>query len=125
VVILAAGHGMRMLPLTKDIPKPLIFLNDKPIIHHILDNFAFAGFNDFIIVVGHLGFKIENYLKERVGNMNIRFIEQKAIIGTGKATLIVEDLVGNQPFFLTYADVLCDFRIYKEMLQKFVKLECA
>ena len=61
VVILAGGFGTRMGELTKDIPKPMIPINHKPIIHHLMDYYHSFGFSDFIILTGYKGFKIREY----------------------------------------------------------------
>ena len=52
VVILAGGFGTRISEYTKRIPKPMILINKKPIIVHIMEHFAKYGFNDFIIALG-------------------------------------------------------------------------
>ena len=61
VVILAGGFGTRMGELTKDIPKPMIPINHKPIIHHLMDYYHSFGFSDFIILTGYKGYKIREY----------------------------------------------------------------
>ena len=58
-VIIAGGSGKRLLPLTKNIPKPLVKLNNKPIIEHIIDKAINEGFQNFIISTGYLGNKIK------------------------------------------------------------------
>ena len=52
VVILAGGKGSRLSELTKKIPKPMVKINNKPIIVHIMDHFVKYGFKDFIVAAG-------------------------------------------------------------------------
>tara|TARA_B100000029_G_scaffold137629_1_gene132532 strand:- start:1099 stop:1818 length:720 start_codon:yes stop_codon:yes gene_type:complete len=61
-LILCGGRGLRLRPLTDTIPKPLVHLNGKPIIHHSIDAFIKKGFNEFIICVGYKGDMIKDYL---------------------------------------------------------------
>ncbi|MBO54719.1 MAG: hypothetical protein CL886_03570 [Dehalococcoidia bacterium] len=61
-LILCGGRGLRLRPLTDTIPKPLVHLNGKPIIHHSIDMFIKKGFNKFIICVGYKGEMVKNYL---------------------------------------------------------------
>ena len=65
VVILAGGFGTRISEYTKRIPKPMILINKKPIIVHIMEHFAKYGFNDFIIALGYKGSEIKKYFKKK------------------------------------------------------------
>ena len=64
VVILAGGYGHRISEYTKRIPKPMILVNKKPIIIHIMEHFAKYGFKDFIIALGYKGSDIKKYFKK-------------------------------------------------------------
>lgn len=119
-IILAAGYGKRMLPLTNDLPKPLVKLGKYPLIYYVVKNFQKAGFKDFVVIIGYLGSKIKDYFKENNNfDLNIDFIEQKKINGTGTAVLMVENYVNNENFMLTYSDIICDYKIYQDMLSQF------
>ena len=61
-MILAAGYGKRLRPLTDQTPKPLISIGGKPMIVHHLEKLAKAGIKEVVINLGHLGFKIPEYL---------------------------------------------------------------
>src|SRR3989344_3891185 len=84
-VILAAGKGVRMLPLTRDKPKPLIEVDEKPFLLHLLERLHDAGFadKDIAIVAGYKVEKIEEFLDEH--NLPITVIVQQALLGTGDA----------------------------------------
>ncbi len=61
VVILCGGRGVRLQPLTDEIPKPLVYLNEQPMLKHILDIFNYWGFEKFYLCLGYKGFMIEDY----------------------------------------------------------------
>ena len=61
VVILAGGYGTRISEYTKTIPKPMIAINKKPIIVHIMEHYAKHGFTDFYIALGYKGSIIKEY----------------------------------------------------------------
>ena len=61
VVLLAAGIGQRLQPITDHIPKPMIKIAGKPILEYILEDLLNFGFNDFCIVVGHEANQIKNH----------------------------------------------------------------
>ena len=65
VVILAGGKGSRLSEYTKSIPKPMIKIGDKPIIHHIIDYYAKYNFNEFIIAGGYKFGVIKKYFKNK------------------------------------------------------------
>ena len=64
VVILAGGMGTRMPEFTKTIPKPMVKVNNKPILIHIMEHYSKAGFNEFYIALGYKGHVIKNYFKK-------------------------------------------------------------
>lgn len=105
-VILAAGKGVRMLPLTLDKPKPLIEINGKPFLLHLLERLYDAGFRneDIAIVVGYKGEKIGEFLEEH--NLNIEVIEQPALLGTGDAVYHARSFVDEENFVVLGGDNL-------------------
>ena len=64
VVILAGGLGTRLSEYTKAIPKPMVKINGKPILIHIINHYLKYGFNDFYIALGYKGYYIKNFLKK-------------------------------------------------------------
>lgn len=117
-VILAAGKGVRMLPLTRDKPKPLIEVDGKPFLMHLLERLHEAGFEDkdIAIIVGYKGEKIEEFLAEQ--NMDITVIQQPALIGTGDAVYHAREFVDEEDFMVIGGDNLFSandlLRIQKE-----------
>ena len=64
VVLMAGGKGERLMPLTKKIPKPMIRIDGKPIIEHIIEKLSNEGFKQFYISVNYLADKIQDYFKD-------------------------------------------------------------
>ena len=81
VVILAGGFGTRLSEYTKDIPKPMVKIDGKPIIFHIMKCYAKYGFKNFYIALGYKGKIIKKYFKKNFFDWNINLIE------TGKNTM--------------------------------------
>ena len=119
-ILLAAGKGTRMLPLTQRRPKPLVPVCDRPIIEHILIGARDAGIDEVCLVVGYKG----EMLQERLGNgsglgMHIEYVWQEVPGGTGAATLLAEDFAGGEPFFLGWGDILVAPRNYAAIVRAF------
>jgi len=83
VVILAGGFGSRISEYTKTIPKPMIAINKKPILVHIMEHYAKFGFKEFYIALGYKGHIIKKYFK------NKRFKWSINLIDTGLNTMTV------------------------------------
>ena len=92
-VILAAGKGTRMLPLTKDIPKPLLEINGKPFICYLLENLDKAGYTKVFLVVEYLKEQIKDYFKNHEYGFELGFIEQGEPLGTGHAVVAAKNYV--------------------------------
>jgi NDP-sugar pyrophosphorylase family protein len=106
-VILAAGKGTRMLPLTERRPKPLVPVLDRPMLEHIVTGARDAGVDHIALVIGHLGHMIEDTFGDgsRLG-VRLEYIWQEHAGGTGAATLLAADFVGEEPFFLSWGDII-------------------
>lgn len=113
VVILAGGFGTRISEYTKKIPKPMIMINKKPIIVHIMEHYAKYGFNDFVIALGYKGLVIKNYFKKKKFNWNIDLIDTGLKTMTGGRVKRLEKILGNERFFMTYGDGISDLDINK------------
>jgi MurNAc alpha-1-phosphate uridylyltransferase len=118
-MILAAGRGTRLLPLTEHLPKALLPVRNVPLLQHCIQYFKFFGVNEIIINVHHLSGQIIDFLHAHK-DFGIRIeisLEQDALLDTGgglmKARWFFDD---GQPFFLTAADVITDLdlaRLYQ------------
>ena len=90
-VIPVAGAGARLRPLTYTQPKPLIPVAGKPIISYIIDDLTKIGTKKFIFIIGYLGEKIENFLKETYPDLDMEFVEQQERRGSGHAIWLAKD----------------------------------
>lgn len=104
-VILAAGKGTRMGPLTENRPKAMLPVANKPILEHIIVNLKAAGIREFLIVTGYHKEKITDYFKDGSGlGVDIEYIEQKVQKGTADAIAVARDSI-NERFLVTNGDV--------------------
>ncbi|MDN5881723.1 MAG: nucleotidyltransferase family protein [Nitrosospira sp.] len=116
-MILAAGRGERMRPLTDALPKPLLRVGGKPLIEYHLENLARAGFVEIVVNHAHLGQMIETALGngERYG-VSIHYSREPVALetagGIAQALPILRDGPGNkygeQPFLTVNADIYCE-----------------
>ncbi len=117
-VILAAGVGKRMLPLTKDTPKPLLRIANRPILDYIFDSLS-GEVETVILVVGYLEHKIRTYLGVRYQGKTIRYVRQDELSGTATALLLTKELFQkNERFLLIYGDELPTKEEIKNCLDK-------
>src|SRR5690349_24256619 len=106
-VILAAGKGTRMKELTNEVPKPMLKVQGKPILEHIIQGIAAAGIRDIFIVTGFRAEVIENFFGDgSKWNLRIAYGRQLVQDGTGKAPELAKEFLGTSPFLLTYGDIL-------------------
>jgi NDP-sugar pyrophosphorylase family protein len=119
-VILAAGKGTRMGELTTQLPKPMLCVQGKPILEHILTGLISAGIREFFIVTGFRGEVIEEYFGDgQKWNVRISFGRQAVQDGTGKAPEVARAFVGSEDFILTYGDILVPPQTYQDMLRRY------
>jgi UDP-N-acetylglucosamine diphosphorylase / glucose-1-phosphate thymidylyltransferase / UDP-N-acetylgalactosamine diphosphorylase / glucosamine-1-phosphate N-acetyltransferase / galactosamine-1-phosphate N-acetyltransferase len=119
-VILAAGKGTRMRDLTNERPKPMLHVQGKPILEHIIDGLIETGIREFFIVTGFRAEVIEEYFEDGAKKgVTIRYGRQVVQDGTGKAPELAKAFVGESPFLLTYGDILVKPDTYKRMVARF------
>jgi UTP--glucose-1-phosphate uridylyltransferase len=124
-VIIAAGYGTRFFPITKTVPKEMLPLVNVPAIDFIIQEFREAGIKD-IVIVSHRKKKaledlfdrdpeLENHLQKEnkleqleqikpYSDINVAFVRQQEMKGTGDAVLAAEPFVGNSPFVVAFPD---------------------
>ncbi len=119
-VILAAGKGTRMKELTREVPKPMLEVQGKPILEHIVRGLAAIGIGEFCIITGWRAETIEGYFGDgsRLG-VSISCARQVVQDGTGKAPELAKDFVGKDDFLLTYGDILVKPDTYQQMVTRF------
>ena len=109
-MILAAGRGERLRPLTDETPKPLIKVAGKSLIEYHLLNLANAGFTDIVINTAWLANKIHETLGEgnRYG-VSIQYSDEGSALETAGGIINALSLLGNEPFLVVNGDTWCDF----------------
>ena len=115
VIILAGGFGTRLSEETDLIPKPLVKIGGKPVLWHIMKLYSSFGYNEFIILLGYKGELIEEYFLNQLDlfNWDITFLDTGLKTDTGGRIRRAKNMIGNQPFLLTYGDGLSNIDINK------------
>ncbi len=114
VIILAGGFGTRLSEYTDSIPKPMVQLNKKPIITHIMNTYSKYGFNNFTIALGYKSKIITNYFANKK-NLNKKW--DVTLVNTGINTMTggrlkrLMNIIGKETFMMTYGDGLCNVNI--------------
>lgn len=134
VVILCGGKGFRMHQLTEDIPKPLVDIDGRPMLWHIMKTYKYFGFDDFVLLLGYKGDRIKEYfindkwksnsfyLNTETGGMEvldkkeewkITFLDTGADTMTGGRLKQAQKLLHNETFMMTYGDGLSDIDLHQ------------
>ena len=106
-LLLAAGRGTRMRELTDELPKPMLQVREKPVLQHIIEGLRDAGLTDFLIIVGWHAEVVRDFFADgsRLG-VRVEYATQVVQDGTGKVIELARPFVGNDPFLLSYGDIL-------------------
>lgn len=104
VLILAGGLGTRISEETADKPKPMVPIDGKPILWHIMNIFAKQGINDFVVATGYKGEVISDWVRSLETNWNIEAIDTGLETQTGGRIKKCMDLYPGERFFATYGD---------------------
>ncbi len=115
-MILAAGRGERMKPLTNTTPKPLLHVKNRALIIWHIENLAKSGFKEIIINIAYLGYKISQELGDgsKWGVKIIYSDEQKeGALESAGAIIKALPLLGKETFLVVNADIWCDYRFDK------------
>lgn len=116
-LVLAAGDGKRLRPLTNDRPKPMILLNGKPLLEYILAELP-DEITELVIIVGYCGDTIKEHFGASWAGRPITYIEQKERQGTARAVLLAKDLLDKEKFFLLNADDIGDKASFEKGMDK-------
>jgi MurNAc alpha-1-phosphate uridylyltransferase len=108
-MILAAGRGERMRPLTDSLPKPLLLVAGKPLIAHHIERLAAAGIRQLVINHAHLGEMVEAQLGDgATWGVEIQYSAEETALETGGGIFRALPLLGEAPFLVVNGDVWCD-----------------
>jgi NDP-sugar pyrophosphorylase family protein len=105
-VVLCAGAGKRLLPLTKQIPKVLVKVGGRPLLAYHMEALRTVGIRRVVIVVGHMADSVKSYLSsESAFGLRVVYCQQLTPRGTGDAVLRASKLITSDPFIVSYGDV--------------------
>ena len=105
-MVLAAGLGVRMRPLSQNVPKPMVVLNGRPLIDHVLDRVADSGIKTAVVNVHHHADQIESHLKKRQRPRIVVSDERKVLLETGGGVRKALPKLGKEPFLIHNSDSL-------------------
>ena len=106
-MVLAAGLGTRMRPLTDTLPKPLVSVAGRPLVDHVLDRLADAGIREAVVNVHHHADLLEAHLKARPGAPQIRISDERPVLlETGGGVVKALPLLGTEPFLAINSDTI-------------------
>ena len=111
-MILAAGHGTRMRPLTDHTPKPLLIVGGKPLIQWHIENLQQAGIEDIVINIAWLGEQIPTVLGDGSNyGVSLHYSDEQSegALETAGGIIKALPLLGNEPFLVVNGDVWCNF----------------
>lgn len=116
-VLLAAGKGTRMRELTNELPKPMIAVQGKPILLHIVEGLRAAGVTHFLIVVGYRADVVRDFFGDgsKFG-VSVSYETQVVQDGTGRVVELAKSFAGADPFVLSYGDILIDAANYQRLV---------
>ncbi len=119
-VILAAGEGTRMRPLTYTKPKVMLPVANKPILQHVVENLAKAGIDEVVLVVGYREETVRRYFGDEFGGVRVRYVRQSRQLGTAHALLSAKHLL-DERFMMLNGDAI----VFESDLKRLVNEENA
>jgi dTDP-glucose pyrophosphorylase len=109
VIIMSGGEGSRLMPFTSILPKPLIPINDKAVIQHIIDNFVSYGCNNFSVITNFKSKIIQSYFAELKTKYKVKIIKEKNPLGTVGGLSLLK--IKKSPLIITNCDTLTNFNL--------------
>jgi len=122
-VIIAAGKGKRLSPITSTTPKPMIPIGGKPLLEHSILSLREVGITEILIIVGYRENIIKDYFGDGFNKFNVKidYISQIEHLGTAHAVGFAKDFVGEDNFLLMYGDLLTDPKVFEEIIISYKK----
>jgi glucose-1-phosphate thymidylyltransferase len=114
-IIPVAGAGTKLRPHSYSQPKALIPLAGKTVLSIIIDQLREAGINEFIFIVGYLGEKIEDHVRNRYPDIKAHYVHQTDRQGVGHAIRLTRDIVNHDEVFVVLGDTICEYDV-KEVI---------
>jgi bifunctional UDP-N-acetylglucosamine pyrophosphorylase/glucosamine-1-phosphate N-acetyltransferase len=122
-VILTAGEGKRLRPITTSRPKPMIPIIGKPLLEHTVIGLREAGIDHLILIVGYKEETIRNHFDKfsKEFNLKIEYVTQKEFLGTAHALSQVKHTIRDESFLILNGDIFVDTGIFKQIVQEYEK----
>jgi bifunctional UDP-N-acetylglucosamine pyrophosphorylase/glucosamine-1-phosphate N-acetyltransferase len=122
-VIIAAGKGKRLSPITSTTPKPMIPIGGKPLLEHSILSLREVGITEILIIVGYREDIIKDYFGDGFNKFNVKidYVSQTEHLGTAHAVGFAKDFVGEDNFLLMYGDLLTDPKVFEEIINSYKK----
>ncbi|TDI64566.1 MAG: phosphocholine cytidylyltransferase family protein [Alphaproteobacteria bacterium] len=116
-LLLAAGTGSRLRPLTKNAPKCLTEVGGLPILERLVHNLAEHGIERLVVVIGHLGDRIRDFLNHKAGDLRVEYITSSVYRTTNNiySLWLARDHI-QEPFLLVESDLVFDSSMLEDML---------
>lgn len=115
-LLLAAGEGTRLRPLTETIPKCLVPIHGQPLLDIWLEQLTAHGIGPFLVNTHYLPKQVENYVDQSLYRESVTLVHEPQLIGTAGTVWSNREWIGDEPFMLVHADnyCLCDFGSFVE-----------
>ncbi|HEX7903358.1 MAG TPA: sugar phosphate nucleotidyltransferase [Chitinophagaceae bacterium] len=110
-IIPVAGAGTKLRPHSYTQPKALIPLAGKTVLSIIIDQLREAGINEFIFIVGYLGDKIQDHVKNKYPDLKAHYVHQVDRQGVGHAIKLTRNLVDNDEVYVVLGDTICEYDV--------------
>ena len=121
VVVMCGGRGVRLRPVTDTIPKPLVMLGGKPIVHHLLERYVQRGFREFVLCLGYRGEMVRAYFSKYSLDGNIEYSDAGEEASILERLTCARELIG-QRAFVAYGDTLVNVDL-AAMLKRHIELQ--
>lgn len=112
-IIPVAGAGTKLRPHTYTQPKALIPLAGKTVLSIIVDQLYEAGVKEFIFIVGYLGDKIQDYVRQKYPEVTAHFVHQTDRQGIGHAVRLTRSIIDGEEVFVTLGDTICEYDVHE------------
>ena len=106
-VLLAAGLGTRLRPITDDVPKCLVPINGKPLLGYWFDSLANAGISSILINLHHHSDKVTDFVKQYANSSDVRMVYEPKLLGTGGTIKQNSEFLCSDPVLVVHADNFC------------------
>lgn len=117
-IVLAAGEGRRLRPLTEYQPKPMLPVANRPIIDYVVDALLGAGLREIVVVVGHQRRRLQDHLNQRYAEANLQYVHQHNQLGSGHAVQTAAGAV-TEPFVVVNGDNIIDAAMVRETITRY------